>query len=222
LCNRRSWAEPEFDSRCTRQGWVSCVRVNNREYNADGAFQTEKLAREKAAEAAYFICYNFSVNDGLPPGQRAGQAGVTQGLPVAIGTGRRTSSSSGSSSSSSSSGERHRRSGGGRGSGRRHAEHHSSASTSASQAASRAAAAAAAFAAAGRADTASVSDEGSEYEYQHSAGGSAALAAVAAGQYAYINHPEAEKGAQVLCACGRCYTPQYSPCGYCLREAGYY
>jgi hypothetical protein len=220
LCNRRSWAEPEFDSRCTRQGWVSCVRVNNREYNADGAYQTEKLAREKAAEAAYFICYNFSVNDGLLPGQRAGQAGVTQGLPVAIGTGRRTSSSSGSSSSSSS-GERHRRSGGGRGSGRRHAEHHSSASSSASQAASRAAAAAAAFARAGE-HPGSVSDDGSEYEYQHSSGGSAALAAVAAGQYAYINQAEGDKASQVLCACGRCYTPQYSLCGYCLREAGYY
>ena len=222
MCNRRSWAEPEFDSRCTRHGWVSCVRVNNREYNADGAFQTEKLAREKAAEAAYFICYNFSVNDGLLPGQRAGQAGVTQGLPVAIGTGRRTSSSSGSSSSSSSSGERHHRGGGGRGSSRRHAEHHSSASSSASQAASRAAAAAAAFARAGE-HPGSVSDEGSEYEYQHSSGGSAALAAVAAGQYAYINQPEGgDKASQVLCACGRCYTPQYSLCGYCLREAGYY
>jgi hypothetical protein len=221
LCNRRSWAEPEFDSRCTRQGWVSCVRVNNREYNANGAYQTEKLAREKAAEAAYFICYNFSVNDGLLPGQRAGQAGVTQGLPVAIGTGRRTSSSSGSSSaSSSSSGERHHR--GGRGGSRR--EHHSSASSSASQAASRAATAAAAFVAASRAaETGSVSDEGSEYdqyEYQH---GSAALAAVAAGQYAYINQPEGgDKAEQVLCSCGRAYTPHYSPCGYCLREAGYY
>jgi hypothetical protein len=71
------------------------VRVNNREYTSDEAFATEKLACEKAAELAYYICYNFSVNDGMYPGQRAGQAGVTQGLPVAIGTGRgRTSGSS--------------------------------------------------------------------------------------------------------------------------------
>jgi hypothetical protein len=67
------------------------VRVNNREYSSDSAYGSEKLAREKAAESAYFICYNFSVNDGMYPGQRHGQAGVTQGLPVAIGTGRRQS-----------------------------------------------------------------------------------------------------------------------------------
>ena len=65
--------------------------MNNREYNSGTAYSSEKLAQEKAAESAYFLCYNFSVNDGMYPGQRQGQAGVTQGLPVAIGTGRRQS-----------------------------------------------------------------------------------------------------------------------------------
>jgi hypothetical protein len=91
LCERRSWAEPVFETRRSRSGWTCRVRVNNREYNSDSTYGSEKLAREKAAECAYFICYNFSVNDGMYPGQRQGQAGVTQGLPVAIGTGRRQS-----------------------------------------------------------------------------------------------------------------------------------
>jgi hypothetical protein len=88
LCSRRSWADPTFETRRSRQGWTCLVRVNNREYTADTTYPTENMAREKAAESAYFICYNFSVNDGMYPGQRQGQAGVTQGLPVAIGTGR--------------------------------------------------------------------------------------------------------------------------------------
>jgi len=91
LCSRRSWADPTFETHRSRKGWTSRVRVNNREYTADSVYPTENLAREKAAECAYFICYNFSVNDGMYPGQRQGQAGVTQGLPVAIGTGRRSS-----------------------------------------------------------------------------------------------------------------------------------
>lgn len=91
LCERRSWAEPIFETRRSRQGWTCRVRVNNREYTSGTAYSSEKLAQEKAAESAYFLCYNFSVNDGMYPGQRQGQAGVTQGLPVAIGTGRRQS-----------------------------------------------------------------------------------------------------------------------------------
>jgi len=91
LCERRSWAEPIFETRRSRQGFTCRVRVNNREYTSDTAYASEKLAREKAAESAYNLCYNFSVNDGMYPGQRQGQAGVTQGLPVAIGTGRRQS-----------------------------------------------------------------------------------------------------------------------------------
>ena len=67
------------------------------------------LARENAAMRAYLICRNFSVNDGMyPSGNRNGA--VMQGLPVAIGTERRsicsedldTSASSGSRSGGSS------------------------------------------------------------------------------------------------------------------------
>lgn len=64
------------------------MRVNNREYTCDSAYSTEECARDKAAEAAYIVCRNFSVNDGMIPGQKQGQGGVKQGLPVAIGAGR--------------------------------------------------------------------------------------------------------------------------------------
>ena len=111
LCHRRRWADPLFETHHSRRGWTCRVRVNNREYTCDTAYTTEELARDKAAESAYMICRNFSVNDGMYPGQKQGQAGVVQGLPVAIGTGRRsrykndyesTSSYSGSSSGDSS------------------------------------------------------------------------------------------------------------------------
>ncbi|KIW02012.1 uncharacterized protein PV09_06518 [Verruconis gallopava] len=111
LCHRRRWADPLFETHHTRRGWTCRVRVNNREYTCDTAYASEELARDKAAESAYMICRNFSVNDGMYPGQKQGQAGVVQGLPVAIGTGRRsrykndyesTSSYSGSSSGDSS------------------------------------------------------------------------------------------------------------------------
>jgi len=88
LCQRRQWAEPVYDTMYTKQGWLSRVRVNNREYTTEEPSESEKLAQDRAAESAYNICFNFSVNDGMYPGQRAGQAGITQGLPVAIGTGR--------------------------------------------------------------------------------------------------------------------------------------
>jgi len=91
LCNRRRWPDPMFETRHSRNGWSCRVRVNNREYTCDHVYSTEELARDKAAESAYMICRNFSLNDGMYPGQKQGQAGVTQGLPVAIGTGRRSS-----------------------------------------------------------------------------------------------------------------------------------
>jgi hypothetical protein len=90
LCNRRRWADPLFETHQSRRGWTCRVRVNNREYTCDTAYASEELARDKAAESAYMICRNFSVNDGMYPGQKQGQAGVVQGLPVAIGTGRRS------------------------------------------------------------------------------------------------------------------------------------
>lgn len=64
------------------------MRVNNREYQTDEVFESEVLARESAAMRAYLICRNFSVNDGMyPAGHDHG--GVMQGIPVAIGTGRK-------------------------------------------------------------------------------------------------------------------------------------
>jgi hypothetical protein len=80
------------------------VRVNNREYTTDVDYETDDLAKNAAATRAYMICRNFSVNDGMYPGQRPGQGGVVQGLPVAIGTGRRNTVSSNDYDSASSSG----------------------------------------------------------------------------------------------------------------------
>jgi hypothetical protein len=94
LCARRHWADPLYETYRTRQGYMCTVRVNNREYNTDVPYETEELARNAAATRAYMICRNFSVNDGMVPGQRQGQGGVIQGLPVAIGTGRRPTYSS--------------------------------------------------------------------------------------------------------------------------------
>lgn len=69
------------------------MRVNNREYSTEVAYESPQLAMESAAMKAYMICRNFSANDGMVPGQRPGQSsgnGQIQGLPVAIGSGRRS------------------------------------------------------------------------------------------------------------------------------------
>jgi len=114
LCNRRRWPDPLYGSYRTPSGFTCTVRVNNREYQTDTGYETETLARENAAMRAYLICRNFSVNDGMyPAGHNKG--GIVQGLPVAIGTGRRSTyvdeydgsgsvGSSGSSPASSDSG----------------------------------------------------------------------------------------------------------------------
>ena len=108
-----------------------CVaRVNNREYQTDTAFESERLARENAAMRAYLICQNFSKSDGMYPTRHKGRASgdVIQGRPIAIGTERGSvytddSRSSGSRSGGSSptsyesrrsSGDSHRLSGGSR------------------------------------------------------------------------------------------------------------
>jgi hypothetical protein len=104
LCNRRHWPDPHFQTYRTRHGYTCTVRVNNREYTTDVEYETDELAKNAAATRAYMICRNFSVNDGMYPGQRAGQGGVIQGLPVAIGTGRRNTYSSNDYDSASSSG----------------------------------------------------------------------------------------------------------------------
>ncbi|KAL1958165.1 hypothetical protein VTO42DRAFT_5020 [Malbranchea cinnamomea] len=89
LCRRRRWPEPLYEPFGGPGGYTCVVRVNNREYQTDGVCETELLARENAAMRAYLICRNFSVNDGMyPAGHDHG--GVVQGIPVAIGTGRRS------------------------------------------------------------------------------------------------------------------------------------
>lgn len=109
------------------------VRVNNRKYQTDAICESEVRARESAAMRAYLICRNFSVNDGMYPAGHS-QGGAVQGIPVAIGTGRKSSrdddtdtsvSSSGGSSSGGSSPENRDRvvrlgSGGGVGRGGHH------------------------------------------------------------------------------------------------------
>ena len=94
LCQRRHWPEPQFVCFRSRNGYTCTARVNNREYTTDTEYESDELAREGAAMQAYMICRNFSVNDGMYPGQRQGQGGVVQGLPVAIGTGRRSTTTS--------------------------------------------------------------------------------------------------------------------------------
>lgn len=97
LCKRRHWPQPMFQPSVTRHGYTCVVRVNNREYSTDGQhYTTEALARDAAATRAYMICRNFSVNDGMYPGQKPG-SGTVQGLPVAIGSGRKNISVSASS-----------------------------------------------------------------------------------------------------------------------------
>ncbi|KAH7135732.1 hypothetical protein B0J11DRAFT_168470 [Dendryphion nanum] len=104
LCQRRHWPDPHFQTFRTHYGYGCTVRVNNREYSTDVDYETDELAQNAAATRAYMICRNFSVNDGMYPGQRPGQGGVVQGLPVAIGSGRRNTVSSNEDSASSSGG----------------------------------------------------------------------------------------------------------------------
>lgn len=97
VCQRRQWPDPHYEPYRTRNGHYCKVRVNNREYSTEVPYASESLARDGAAQKAYMICRNFSVNDGMFPGQRPGQrtsGGAIQGLPVAIGTGRRSNRSS--------------------------------------------------------------------------------------------------------------------------------
>ncbi|KAJ5216992.1 hypothetical protein N7468_010000 [Penicillium chermesinum] len=103
LCRRRSWAEPSYEAYATTSGYTCVVRVNNREYQTDMVCESETLAREGAAMRAYLICRNFSVNDGMYPAGHS-QGGAVQGIPVAIGTGRKSSRDDESDTSVSSSG----------------------------------------------------------------------------------------------------------------------
>ncbi|KAH1363289.1 hypothetical protein KXX33_002655 [Aspergillus fumigatus] len=113
LCRRRRWPEPQYESYAGTGGYSCIVRVNNREYQTDSVCESETLARENAAMRAYLICRNFSINDGMyPAGHDHG--GIVQGIPVAIGTGRKSrylddadTSTSGESRSGGSSPDSH-------------------------------------------------------------------------------------------------------------------
>ncbi|KAL8755151.1 MAG: hypothetical protein Q9184_004882 [Pyrenodesmia sp. 2 TL-2023] len=89
LCKRRQWPQPHYESYSTSAGYACVARVNNREYQTDTTYGSDLLARENAAMRAYLICRNFSVNDGMYPSGHA-KGPVIQGLPVAIGTERRS------------------------------------------------------------------------------------------------------------------------------------
>ncbi|KAJ5792333.1 uncharacterized protein N7503_008311 [Penicillium pulvis] len=115
LCRRRHWQEPSYEAYTAQTGFTCTVRVNNREYQTESVCASEALAQESAAMRAYLICRNFSVNDGMiPAGHARAHGGAVQGIPVAIGTGRKTrddddtegSTSSGGSWSGGSSPER--------------------------------------------------------------------------------------------------------------------
>lgn len=99
LCRRRRWQEPSYEAYPTTTGYACIVRVNNREYTTDTECASEVLAREGAAMRAYLICRNFSVNDGMIPAGH-GHRGAVQGIPVAIGTGRKSSRDDDDTSSS--------------------------------------------------------------------------------------------------------------------------
>ncbi|KXL51346.1 hypothetical protein M433DRAFT_394387 [Acidomyces richmondensis BFW] len=105
VCSRRQWPDPLYEPSQSGSSHYCKVRVNNREYCTDVPYKSEALAREGAAMNAYMICRNFSHNDGMYPGQRPGhrsaRGGVVQGLPVAIGTGRRASNRHSAESGSS-------------------------------------------------------------------------------------------------------------------------
>lgn len=89
LCKRRQWPQPHYESYPTSAGYACVARVNNREYQTDTTYGSDLLARENAAMRAYLICRNFSVNDGMYPSGHA-RGPIIQGLPVAIGTERRS------------------------------------------------------------------------------------------------------------------------------------
>jgi hypothetical protein len=59
--------------------------VRNRDYSCSGAYVTEDIAHEKAAEAAYYVCCNFSVNDGMFPRQRQTSRDISRLLVARTG-----------------------------------------------------------------------------------------------------------------------------------------
>lgn len=54
------------------------MRVNHRDYQSDEVHATQDLAREAAAQRAYLVCRNISVNESLYQGQGAGNGAPIQ------------------------------------------------------------------------------------------------------------------------------------------------
>ncbi|KAF8473380.1 hypothetical protein BDZ91DRAFT_652091 [Kalaharituber pfeilii] len=69
LCKRRRWPDPHYECYPCPGGFTCNVRVHHRDYTSDEVHATQELAREAAAQRAYLICRNISVNESLYQGQ---------------------------------------------------------------------------------------------------------------------------------------------------------
>lgn len=90
LCKRRRWPDPHYECYPSGGGFTCKVRVNHRDYTSEDIHATQELARESAAQQAYLVCYNISVNENLYQGQGAGNATpsqppITQHIPPVSG-----------------------------------------------------------------------------------------------------------------------------------------
>lgn len=65
LCKRRRWPDPHYECYPYSGGFTCNVRVNHRDYQSDEVHASQELAREAAAQRAYLICRNISVNESL-------------------------------------------------------------------------------------------------------------------------------------------------------------
>ena len=90
LCHRRQWPEPLYAAFRARNGWVCLALVNNREYQTESAFESERLAIENAAMLAYLICRNFLQSNGMFSLCYKGRPNgyPVQGRPAAVGAER--------------------------------------------------------------------------------------------------------------------------------------
>lgn len=81
LCKRRRWPDPHYECIPYSGGFACNIRVNHRDYPSDEIHATQELAREAAAQRAYLICRNISVNESLYQGQGIGNGPSTQPPP---------------------------------------------------------------------------------------------------------------------------------------------
>lgn len=81
LCKRRRWPDPHYEFYPLYGKFACSVRVNHQDYHTETVYVTQDLAREAAAQYAYLVCRNISVNQSLYQGQGAGN-GATVQLPL--------------------------------------------------------------------------------------------------------------------------------------------